>query len=45
MNCTLICLGDQPKCATCRYFNRDGYCQLLDKKVKSTGCCCDYEED
>ncbi len=32
-------------CANCRYFNLDGYCQLLDKKVNSQGHCSDFEED
>lgn len=32
-------------CANCRYFNLDGYCQLLGKKVNSQGHCRDFEED
>jgi len=33
------------KCATCRFCNQDGYCQLHEKKVNTSGCCQDYEED
>ena len=32
-------------CANCRYYNQNGYCQLLDKKTNSNSKCCDFEEN